>query len=45
LEFEAILDYRKRNRADSTLQLVLRPNPSFLKEVTITPPVVKLKYE
>ena len=45
LEFEAILDYRKRNRADSTLQLVLLPNPSFLKEVTITPPVVKLKYE
>ena len=45
LEFEAVLDYRKRNRTDSTVQLVLQPNPSFLKEVTITPPVVKLKYE
>ena len=45
LEFEAILDYRKRNRADSTLQIEINPNPNFLKEVRISPPQIKLKYE
>ena len=45
LEFEAILDYRKRNRADSTLQIEVNPNPNFLKEVRISPPQIKLKYE
>ncbi len=45
LKFEAILDYRKRNRADSTLQLEVSPNPNFLKEVQISPPQIKLKYE
>lgn len=45
LKFEAILDYKKRNRADSTLQLVVNPNPNFLKEVRISPPQIKLKYE
>lgn len=45
LKFEAILDYRKRNRADSTLQLEVSPNPNFLKEVRISPPQIKLKYE
>ncbi|MEK0441431.1 MAG: hypothetical protein RL403_409 [Bacteroidota bacterium] len=45
LEFEAILDYRNRNRADSTLQIQVRPNPGFLKEVKISPAQFKLKYE
>ena len=45
LEFEAVLDYRKRNRADSTLQIQVNPNPKFLKEVKITPPQLKLSYE
>jgi hypothetical protein len=45
LEFEAILDYRKRNQADSTLQIEVNPNPNFLKEVRISPPQIKLKYE
>ena len=45
LKFEAILDYRKRNRADSTLQLEVSPNPNFLKEVRISPPQIKLQYE
>lgn len=45
LKFEAILDYRKRNRADSTLQIEINPNPNFLKEVRISPPQIKLKYE
>ena len=45
LEFEAVLDFRKRNRADSTLQIQVNPNPKFLKEVKITPPQLKLSYE
>jgi len=45
LKFEAILDYRKRNRADSTIQIEINPNPNFLKEVRISPPQIKLKYE
>lgn len=45
LAFEAILDYRNRNRADSTLQIQVRPNPGFLKEVKISPAQFKLKYE
>ncbi len=45
LEFEAILDYRNRNRADSTLQIQVSPNPKFLKELRITPAQFKLRYE
>jgi hypothetical protein len=45
LEFEAILDYRTRNRADSTIQIQVSPNPKFLKEVKITPSQLKLNYE
>ena len=45
LEFEAILDYKTRNRADSTIQIQVSPNPKFLKEVIITPSQLKLKYE
>ena len=45
LQFEAVLDYRKRNRTDSTLQIEVSPNPRFLKDVRISPPQIKLKYE
>lgn len=45
LEFEAILDYGRRNRADSTISIRVQPLPSFLKEVKITPEILKLKYE
>jgi hypothetical protein len=45
LEFEAILDYRKRNREDSTIQVQVVPQKTFLKELRIEPQVVKLNYE
>jgi hypothetical protein len=45
LEFEAVLDYRKRNRADSSLVITVNPLPEFLKEVRVTPSQVKLKYD
>jgi hypothetical protein len=45
IEFEAIIDYGKRNREDSTITIAIRPNPNFIKEVKIDPPFVRLKYE
>lgn len=45
LEFEAILDYKKRNRADSSLLITVNPLPGFLKEVRVEPAQVKLKYD
>lgn len=45
MEFEAILDYGKRNREDSTLAITVRPNPNYIKEMKVEPALVKLKYE
>ncbi|WP_111670877.1 YbbR-like domain-containing protein [Algoriphagus litoralis] len=45
IEFDAILDYRKRNREDSTITIEVRPNPSYIKEIKVDPLFVKLKYE
>jgi hypothetical protein len=45
MEFEAILDYRDRNREDSTLTIAVRPTPAYLKEIKVEPATVKLKYE
>jgi hypothetical protein len=45
MEFEAVLNYSKRNKEDSTIVIEVRPNPSYLKEVKVEPPFVKLKYD
>ena len=45
MEFEAILDYRKRNREDSTLLVTVKPSPDYLKDIKIEPASVKLKYD
>jgi hypothetical protein len=45
IEFDAVLDYRKRNKEDSTIAIEVRPNPSFIKEIIVEPAFVKLKYE
>ncbi len=45
VEFEAILDYGKRNREDSTITIVVRPNPNYIKDITVEPTLVKLKYD
>lgn len=45
VEFDAILDYGKRNRKDSTISIEVRPNPSYIKEIKVEPAFVKLKYE
>ncbi|GAA0877694.1 hypothetical protein GCM10009119_06620 [Algoriphagus jejuensis] len=45
MEFEAILDYSKRNRKDSTIAITVKPNPSYIKEMRVEPSFVRLKYE
>lgn len=45
LEFEAVLDFAKRNRQDSTIDVQVRPMPSFLDQVRIEPSILRLKYE
>jgi hypothetical protein len=45
MEFEAILNYSKRNKADSTITVVVRPLPKFLDQIRISPSIVKLRYE
>lgn len=45
IEFDAILDYRNRNREDSTLIIEVKPNPDYIKEIKVDPAFVKLKYD
>ncbi|MFC5627079.1 CdaR family protein [Algoriphagus winogradskyi] len=45
LEFEAILDYYKRNKEDSTITVQVKPMPDYLEQVVAQPEILKLKYE
>ena len=45
MEFEAVLDYSKRNREDSTIQIRVKPMPDYLEQVRVEPQLIKLKYE
>lgn len=45
MEFEAVLNYSKRNREDSTISIQVQPMPKFLEQVRIEPQTLKLKYE
>jgi hypothetical protein len=45
MEFEAILNYANRNREDSTITFSINPKPSYLNDLKIDPPLIKLKYE
>ncbi|SDC98682.1 hypothetical protein SAMN04488104_101148 [Algoriphagus faecimaris] len=45
MEFEAILDYSKRNRQDSTIDIKVNPIPPFLDQVRVEPSILRLKYE
>jgi hypothetical protein len=44
MEFEAILNYSKRNKVDSTITIEVRPMPKFLDQIRISPSIVKLRY-
>ena len=45
LEFEAVLDYYKRNKEDSTISVQIKPMPEYLEQVVAQPAILKLKYE
>ena len=45
LEFEAVLDYYKRNKEDSTIKVQVKPMPDYLDKVVISPEILKLNYE
>ncbi|MFN3999712.1 YbbR-like domain-containing protein [Algoriphagus sp.] len=45
VEFEAVLDYGKRNREDSTLMIEVSPRPNYIKNIVVNPALVKLKYD
>ena len=45
MEFEAVLDYSKRNREDSTIMIRVKPMPDYLEQVRVEPQLIKLKYE
>jgi hypothetical protein len=44
-EFEAVLNYSKRDREDSTIFVDVRPKPAFLENIKFEPEVLKLKYD
>ena len=45
LEFEAVLDYYKRNKSDSTIEVQVQPQPSYMEQINVNPAMLKLKYE
>lgn len=45
LEFEAVLDYYKRNKEDSTITVQVKPMPDYLEQVVAQPAILKLNYE
>lgn len=45
LEFEAVLNYNKRNPQDSTIYVQVTPKPSYLENIKFEPDVLKLKYD
>ncbi|WP_192348016.1 CdaR family protein [Algoriphagus sp. Y33] len=45
LEFEAVLDYYKRNKEDSTIAVQVKPMPGYLDQVVVSPDILKLNYE
>lgn len=45
LDLEALVNYNNRNGEDSTVNVSLNKNPSYLEIVTLDPPNFKLRYE
>jgi len=44
LEFEAVLNYSRRNKEDSTISIQVNPLPEFLDQVRVEPSSFKLIY-
>ncbi len=45
VEFEAVLNYRNRNRQDSTVSVQVTPLPGYLNNIRIEPEKFRLKYD
>lgn len=45
IELEAIIDFFKRDKTDSTISVQLNPAPQYLEQIIIQPPLVKLRYD
>ena len=45
IEFEAVLNYSRRNKADSTIEVQVRPLPDFLELIKIEPASVRVQYD
>jgi YbbR domain-containing protein len=45
VEFEAILNYRNRNRQDSTVSVQVNPLPPYLDNVRIEPAIFRIRYD
>ncbi len=45
LDLEAVLNYRNRNREDSTISVQLNQTPAYLDSISIAPNTFKLVYE
>lgn len=44
-EFEAVVNYNRRDREDSTLMVDVNPKPGFLENIQFNPQILKLRYE
>jgi YbbR domain-containing protein len=44
-EFEAVVNYNRRDREDSTLMVDVKPKPAFLENIQFNPQILKLRYE
>lgn len=45
VDYEAVLNYANRNKADSTIEVTVRPRPSILENIRLEPSVFRLKYD
>lgn len=45
MEFEAIVNYSRRNKTDSTIEVQVKPIPNFLELIKIEPSSVRIKYD
>lgn len=45
LEFEAVVNFNRRDKEDSTLMVDVSPKPQFLENIQFNPQILKLRYE
>lgn len=45
LEFEAVVNFNRRDKEDSTLIVDVSPRPPFLENIQFNPQILKLRYE